>query len=346
MADALPPNWNKYTTDDGKDYFHNSVTNTTQWERPEAGLVPSSLSFASGTSEVYEYRPTTADLEVNNRAAATANAIASAHQQVDDNTVSLHQAPGGRLPNNNGPMSAGMSFSAGEPSAPSYSSGIMGNMLAAASQEEGSAGFDGMAGAALAYAQTFFDVTQGDVIKRLRMALVPIPHPVGGDHVNDFRARPDFWGPFWITTTAVLFLSATGNFARLMATDDTNGFKADYGLVNFAASMLYGCLIGVPLITRIILYFSSEQALSVQQMICVYGYSLTPLIPVSILCLIPVKFLQWLAILAGLGVSLAFINTNLWAELAVDAPSLRWKMIGLGGVAQVSIFFVYRWHFF
>jgi WW domain len=30
----LPPNWTKYTTEDGKDYYHNHVTNQTQWDFP------------------------------------------------------------------------------------------------------------------------------------------------------------------------------------------------------------------------------------------------------------------------------------------------------------------------
>lgn len=30
----LPPNWTRYTTDDGKEYYHNSVTNVTQWDKP------------------------------------------------------------------------------------------------------------------------------------------------------------------------------------------------------------------------------------------------------------------------------------------------------------------------
>ena len=30
----LPANWTKYTTEDGKDYYHNHVTNQTQWDFP------------------------------------------------------------------------------------------------------------------------------------------------------------------------------------------------------------------------------------------------------------------------------------------------------------------------
>jgi len=30
----LPSNWTKYTTEDGKDYYHNHVSNQTQWDFP------------------------------------------------------------------------------------------------------------------------------------------------------------------------------------------------------------------------------------------------------------------------------------------------------------------------
>ena len=34
----LPPGWNKYTTEDGKDYFHNAALGVTQWEDPAGNV--------------------------------------------------------------------------------------------------------------------------------------------------------------------------------------------------------------------------------------------------------------------------------------------------------------------
>jgi len=225
--------------------------------------------------------------------------------------------------------------------------GAIGGVISAATTDEGNAAASGWAGSALAYAQTLFDVSTDDVVKRLKLALVPRPSQAESSQ-NEFRAKPDFWGPFWIATTAVFFLAATGNFARLLQMGSNSKFKADYGLVSVAAAMIYGALIAVPLITRASLYFSGQEANSInfRQMICVYGYSLAPAIPVSVLCLLPFSLLRWILVLLGFLVSLVFIRGNLWTDLSVEAPSLKWTMIVMLVAVQATIFLVYRVHFF
>lgn len=347
---AMPPNWAKYTTEDGKDYFHNAVTNVTQWEMP-VGNAPESLSFHSGTSEVYQYRPTVSDLELHSRVSTAEGAASGAAsgsmgtggmapprdlEAPGGKDVSLQQAPAGQL-------STGAAVGGGYTG---FGNGIVGSMLNAATSEEGDGGA-GLFGSALTYTQQFFDVSSDDVIKRLRLSVAPFPsRPTGS--INEFRARPDFWGPFWIATTGVLFFAATGNFARLMQTDEKEPFKADYGLISVAAMMLYGCLVGVPVLAYALVYFLGQGVNTVdfRQLICVYGYSFTPIIPVCIVCLIPWEWLRWLAVLGGLAASLAFMQGNLLADLAIEAPSLKWKMAVLVGAAQISIFLVFRVHFF
>jgi len=353
-AMALPPNWAKYTTEDGKEYYHNAVTNVTQWDMP-TGDAPNSLSFHSGSSEVYQYRPTVSDLELHARpsapeggAAAELSAGALARPgDVEagggklpplDEHVSLRQAPTGQIGSG---AAAGSAYTG-------FGNGFVGRMLTEATSEDAdSAGVSGLLGSALSYTQQFFDVSSDDVIKRLRLSVAPLPGRANGN-LNEFRARPDFWGPFWIATTGVLAFAASGNFARLLQTADDEPFKADYGLISVAATMLYGCLVAVPVITRALIYFTGQDAntINFRQMICVYGYSLTPIIPVSIVCLIPWEFLRWLACLGGLAASLAFMQGHLLADLSIEAPPLKSKVAAIVGVAQATIFLVYRLHFF
>lgn len=365
MEAELPPNWTRYNTPDGKEYYHNSETNTTQWEKPEwPGLAPDSLSFNSSTSEVYQYKPTTSDLELQQRFTEPEGGGGGKLVGMADASEAAGKAPGGKVPTSDlespglggyAPPRAvpsgtmGNTPNNGGPGGPGgFGGGLVSGVLAAAqaaSAEDG-AGFSGLLGNALVYAQQLFDVSSDDVIKRVKLALVPYPPPISGA-ANDFRQRPDFWGPFWIATTAVLFLAATGNFARLLSNDEDD-FKADYGLVSMAASMIYGFLVGVPLVTRLALWCSGHEVDSVnfRQMICVYGYSLAPAIPASVICLVPVWGIRWLAVLAGLGVSLYFIREHLWTDIAIEAPSLKWKMVALICSAQAIIFGVYRVHFF
>jgi len=340
---ALPANWTRYTTDDGKEYFHNAVTNVTQWDRPGGGAgLPETMSFdESSTSQVY--KPDLGDLHMGGSSGLDSHMVemhsttepagkmsGGAVPSMEADTVSLN-APAGTM------SSAGFGGSFG---------GTVGGVISAATADDGGAAASGMMGSMLNYAQSLFDVSTDDVVKRLRLALVPYPLPDGQQ--NDFRSRPDFWGPFWVATTAVFFLAATGNFARLVEQSDHKKFKADYGLVSVAAGMIYGALLAVPAVTRASLYFSGQEADSInfKQMICVYGYSLAPAIPVSVLCLLPWGGLRWLLIFAGLALSLVFIRGNLWTDISVEAPSLKWTMIGMVILAQATIFFVYRVHFF
>lgn len=354
---ALPPNWVKYTTEDGKDYYHNAVSNTTQWDKPErTGELASSLSFQSNASEVFQYKPTT-DLDVTPRvvpAASESAGMAGMAIPESEMVEAVGRSPGGKVQtleeehNDQRVSLSGSAAASSQQTSAGLGSGFVGGMIAAASEEDGS-WVSGMAGSALVYAQQFFDVTSDEVMKRMRLSLNPLASspPVHGG-VNEFRAKPDFWGPFWIATTNVLFLAATGNFARLLDTKDHATFKSDYGLVSLAAMMIYGCLVFVPLVTQGFIYLGDAggDVLNVRQMICVYGYSLAPLVPTSIACLIPMNLIRWLAILVGFGVSLAFMQGYLWKSLATEAPSLRWKIVGLVCAAQAAIFLTYRMHFF
>jgi len=334
-AMALPTNWTRYTTDEGKE--------------PEPSA--DSLSFHSQSSEVY--RPTETDLDLHERnpdmqgrmVAGLGQEALSGKLPTEAETVSLRQAVSGTASSYVSSSDAG-----GKP--PGASSLPTGNSFAgilasaASGSEDGATRVETMAGWALSSAQQLFDVSPDDVLKRLKLAVVPCQGQEAA--ADDFRSRPDFYGPFWVATTAVLFLSATGNFARLLEMDDEDAFKADYSLVSVAAAMVYGLLIGVPLAVRLFLYFSGQEVDSInfRQVICVYGYSLTPAIPVSVICLVPLSFLRWLATLLGFGASIAFIRGTLWTDLAIENPSLKWKMACVFGVAQATIFLVYRIYFF
>eukprot|EP00931_Biecheleriopsis_adriatica_P022746 TRINITY_DN14533_c0_g1_i3.p1 TRINITY_DN14533_c0_g1~~TRINITY_DN14533_c0_g1_i3.p1 ORF type:complete len:355 (+),score=62.86 TRINITY_DN14533_c0_g1_i3:137-1201(+) len=350
---SLPPNWNKYTTDDGKEYYHDSATNTTQWERPAwAGSgIPESLSFHSQSSDVY--RPNVSDLDLNERQSDVEGRTVpmSTGQGVDVGS----EARGGKLPTveaetvSLGSVPTGsMDSRAGSSTGASPSFLGLGSMLAsaAAGSEESAAGVQGWAGGMLTYAQSLFDISSDEVLQRLKLALVPFKGQE--DASRDFRTRPDFYGPFWVATTAVLFLAGTGNFARLLEMKDESSFKADYSLVSVAATMIYGLLVGVPLIIRMGLWWSGLEVDSInfKQVICVYGYSLTPTVPMSIVCLVPIALVRWLAVMLGLGASLTFIRDTLWTDLAVEAPSLKWKVVGVFCTAQATVFLVYRIYFF
>eukprot|EP00927_Polykrikos_kofoidii_P060954 TRINITY_DN55852_c0_g1_i1.p1 TRINITY_DN55852_c0_g1~~TRINITY_DN55852_c0_g1_i1.p1 ORF type:complete len:338 (+),score=62.77 TRINITY_DN55852_c0_g1_i1:89-1102(+) len=333
---SLPPNWASYKTDDGKEYYHNTKTNVTQWEKP---------AWPESTGDVYQYKPP-ADLEMTqggtiglDNSQSSSGTAGVATLQVDDSArVSLRNNPTGQIGSGGGNASASV--------ASGYS--MAGAAFNAVTSEDG-AGMNGFFGGILSSAQTLFDVGTDDVVKRLKASVIPMRGDMASQGAtNDFRARPDFWGPFWVATTAVLFLAATGNFARLVKTGDHSTFKANYGLVSLAACMVYGCLIGVPLFARAALCLTGQEANSInfRQMICVYGYSLTSTIPVSILCIVPWAWARHIFVLLGFAISALFIRSNLWSDISVEAPSLKWTLVAALCGSQAVIFGIYRFHFF
>lgn len=331
---ALPPNWSKYTTDDGKEYYHNSVTNKTQWDTPTDDLGTKASSFHSSTSEVYQYRPDSTELELHDHVTdleGGRTVVIDPRSRADSR--SGHEMLGGKVPTMD---------DRAVPSGRLGDGGFGGSGFGSGAGEE-SGGSWGILTSALSTAQLLFDVTSDDVLRRLRMAVMPYP-----PQECDFRQRPDFWGPFWVAATAVLFFAATGNLATLLHVQDREEFKADYSLVSAAAAMIFGCLVGVPFVVRGALFCGGHEAGSInfKQLICVYGYSLTPSIPVSLICLIPLSVTRWLSVLAGLALSLLFLHSHLWTDIAIEVPSLKWKLMPLCIAAQATIFLVYRLHFF
>lgn len=61
--------------------------------------------------------------------------------------------------------------------------------------------------------QDYFDVTQSDVFSRLLMSL----NPFKGSLSAILKDKPDLYGPFWIYTTLIFLLSATGNFSSYLS---------------------------------------------------------------------------------------------------------------------------------
>lgn len=348
---ALPPNWERYTTDEGKEYFHNAMTNKTQWERPswDEAPIPS-----HNTSDVFTYNPTAADLEVP-------RPTASRTQELDDLFMGVASGPGASelvsLKDVGGNMSSSVSSTTSMPPAmPAPNTGGSGlgfaaGFAAGAAAASATSG-DSQGGGASSFsswllllAQSLFDVSTDDVVRRLKLLV-----PKQGDRsaAEELRTRPDFYGPFWVATTAVLFLAATGNFARLIESPHPSHFKADYSLVPLAATLVYGGLIAVPLLARLSVFFTDEEVSSIdfKHIVCVYGYALAPAIPVSILCIIPVGFLRWLFVLAGMALSLYFLKGNLLEDISVKVRWLQLTLIAAPVILQVLVLFVYRVRFF
>eukprot|EP00456_Euglypha_rotunda_P016130 TRINITY_DN15278_c0_g2_i1.p1 TRINITY_DN15278_c0_g2~~TRINITY_DN15278_c0_g2_i1.p1 ORF type:complete len:182 (+),score=29.08 TRINITY_DN15278_c0_g2_i1:107-652(+) len=84
----------------------------------------------------------------------------------------------------------------------------------------------------------YFDVSTSTVLSRVWRASFPIP----GQQFYQEDDRPDLYGSFWIATTVVLLLAASGNLAdyfRFLPTDTKHEWQSDFKLMTLAATLLY-----------------------------------------------------------------------------------------------------------
>lgn len=154
----------------------------------------------------------------------------------------------------------------------------------------------------LEYFQRFFDVDTNEVVDRILGSM----HPNKG--VNYFQhyiqSKPDLYGPFWICVTLVFTIAISGNMANYLqaaALQKAYSWKYDFHAVSVSATFifLYAWFVPVVLWTILKYHGSDHFQLSLLELICVYGYSLSVYIPISILWVVQINIFQWALVFIG-----------------------------------------------
>ena len=170
----------------------------------------------------------------------------------------------------------------------------------------------------LAYYQQFFDVDTVDVKQRLFQSAVPLK----ADFFARLDEKPDLYGPFWITTTLIFLLGMASNLASFLSfvpKAEGERWAYDFTLVTFSTSIIYGYVVALPVgLWLLMKYFAVPVRLL--SLLCLYGYSLTVLVPVTIICVAPVSWLTWLFTSLAFAVSSSFLCRNLWKVVNEHAP--------------------------
>eukprot|EP01092_Planopodium_desertum_P002803 TRINITY_DN1446_c0_g1_i1.p1 TRINITY_DN1446_c0_g1~~TRINITY_DN1446_c0_g1_i1.p1 ORF type:complete len:350 (-),score=29.87 TRINITY_DN1446_c0_g1_i1:102-1151(-) len=156
-----------------------------------------------------------------------------------------------------------------------------------------------------AFYQPWFNVDTADVLKRAVRSLWPF-----SPTFYEFIAPgPDLWGPFWIATTMIFLMAATGNSATFLSYflhHNGGAWEYDFKKVTFGAAAIYGYLLIIPLILWGIMKWRLVPIRLVSVMCC-YGYSMSIYLPITIICIVPSQIVQWIVIMAACGVSTAFL---------------------------------------
>lgn len=131
------------------------------------------------------------------------------------------------------------------------------------------------------------------------------------------KIGPDLYGPTWITLTLVFFVAVTSNMSlyvhhyhqrqiELKNIVNEGGVAAeeeweyDINQLLRATSILYSFSFGLPTVSYLLLRLmggnNSNPAatnLGLADLICIYGYSLVPYLPVTWICIAPYNWVQW-----------------------------------------------------
>lgn len=165
------------------------------------------------------------------------------------------------------------------------------------------------------YYQKYFDVQSSDVVERIVSSIVP--QKVSPNYFDsNIRAKPDLYGPIWISVTLIFAIGISGNIASyLQSANKLYHWRYDFHLVSYAASAIFFYVWMVPVALWAALKWTTTEdteavideehtgSPSIMALFCLYGYSLSIYIPVSILWTIQVSWLQWSLVLTAAFVS-------------------------------------------
>jgi len=176
----------------------------------------------------------------------------------------------------------------------------------------------------LAFYQQFFDVDTEDVKNRVIYSMVPIPGKSFLQHY--IRPKPDLYGPIWICLTLIFSIAITGNLSDYLASaaeDSGPHWHYDFHKVTLAATAVFSYATLLPAGLSGFLWWMGSGAgaasLTFLELLSLYGYSLAIYVPVSVLWLIQVSWLQWLLVLAGAGLSGAVLFMTVWPAIRDQA---------------------------
>jgi hypothetical protein len=191
------------------------------------------------------------------------------------------------------------------------------------------------------YYQPFFDVSQEDVIERVKRSFTPWKK----DFLELSENSPDLYGPAWVYTTIIFLLASVGNLARYFSHEigkEPYAMRLDY--VRSASIVIYGVGFAFPVVLALMMKFFGSKV-SVVQVICIYGYSFSCFVAILLLCVVPWGWLHWILIVYGILNSSAFLLLNLETRLPEHEKG-RYIVLALVAAVQLTLLLVFKLKFF
>ena len=185
----------------------------------------------------------------------------------------------------------------------------------------------------------YFQITSKDFFSRLVLSIIPF----NTKFYSAIENNPDFYGPFWIYTLFIVLISSCGSLTRtIQGKRDTNFFQE---FIPSAAFLIYFIGFGGPIFLSLLSKIFGAK-INIANVICVYGYSYSIFLPITIICSIPNSLLQWALLAYAIFSSTSLIIVNVAKSFGEVGKGKKLVVIILICIFQIIIFFVLKLYFF
>ena len=185
----------------------------------------------------------------------------------------------------------------------------------------------------------YFQITSNDFILRFINSFIPFNHKFG----NLIQNNPDLYGPIWIYTSLILLISATGSLTRTLQGHNNKNFFQEF--IPIAGMTVYSVGFGLPiLITFLMKLFGVK--LGFVHVICTYGYSFSIFLPISIICVIQINAVQWIALIYAVFSSTSLLVVNYHKLMGEFSKNRKYIIIIIVLLAQIGLLLFFKLYFF
>ena len=185
----------------------------------------------------------------------------------------------------------------------------------------------------------YFQITSNDFILRFINSFIPFNNKFG----NLIKNNPDLYGPIWIYTSLILLISATGSLTRTIQGHNNKNFFQEF--IPIAGTIIYCVGFGLPIIITFLMKLFGI-TLGFVHVICTYGYSFSIFLPMSILCVIQINAIQWVALIYAVFSSTSLLVVNYYKLMGDFSKNKKFSIIIIVLLAQIGLLLFFKLYFF
>ena len=185
----------------------------------------------------------------------------------------------------------------------------------------------------------YFQIKSKDFVTRVIQSIIPF----NSKFYDLISSNPDFYGPFWIYTCFVILVSSCGALTRTIQGKRDSNFYQEF--IPTASILIYFIGFGVPILIALLSKIFGGK-INIAPVICVYGYSYTIFLPITIICSIPSQLLQWIFLGYAILSSSSLIIMSISKSISEIPKGKKIAIIIIIIIFQLIIFGVLKFYFF